>query len=177
MPAPGKSPAGTAERLGFCPGHRDAGHSSHRKPKTSTLSLLLIRITRKKFSKWVDASGCGHLASRAATTEGGRETGSRSRCCCEATPPGRLFSPLERKFFDSVAQHEPCRKLVGNPVTRDPVDGKLRNKRWSVGKRAKRLNCAPRGDKPRGPEDGKPSGGLDSEVNLVRSHRKVVTTS
>jgi len=34
----------------------------------------------KNFSKWVDVWGDGELASRAATKEGGRETGCRSRC-------------------------------------------------------------------------------------------------
>ena len=46
---------------------------------------------RKNSSKWVDVWGTVELASRAATTEGGRETGCRSRC----NTPDRLFSPLE----------------------------------------------------------------------------------
>ena len=51
----------------------------------------LGRKSSKKFSKWVDVWRGGELASRAATTEGGRETGCRSRC----ETPDRLFSLLE----------------------------------------------------------------------------------
>jgi hypothetical protein len=39
----------------------------------------MIEKTSKNFTKWIDGEGVRQLASRAATTEGGRETERRSR--------------------------------------------------------------------------------------------------
>ena len=90
------------------------------------------------------------VASRAATSEGGRETG-RS---IEVETPDRLFSPLDRRIFDSVAQHDPCRKLENETKPLGLVEGSRDSDFGStcLG-RDKRLNCAPRGSREDSPMD------------------------
>ena len=119
----------------------------------------------------------GGAPSFAGRHDGGRPRDGKSiAVLLIATTPGRLFSPLERKFFDSAAQHEPCRKLVGNPsrgINRRKAE---KQTGWCWEESKKIELCAALAEAARSGR-GEPSGATCSEVNLVRSHRKVVTTS
>ena len=115
-----------------------------------------VKKTRKKIKKWIDGSARGAVASRAATSEGGRETGCRSWCCFQGKSPDRLFSPLEGRIFDSVAQHGTCQK-------READRWKQRHafKAWddispeNAGKRKKIELCAARRIEARGKQEAK----------------------
>ena len=70
-----------------------------RRPRGGRLPLVfkrlwpLVKKNRKKIKKWIDGCGSGDVASRAATSEGGRETGCRSRCCSQANHPIGFLVP------------------------------------------------------------------------------------
>jgi hypothetical protein len=85
--------------------------------------------------------GWGELASRAATTKGGRETGCRSRCCSNANHPIGFLVP-SKQIFDSVAQHGTCQKRDGKRwKQRGLFKAWDESARGMLG-RGKRLNCA-----------------------------------
>ena len=68
----------------------------------------------------------------------------------KSNPPDRLFSPLEGRIFDSVAQHGTCQEAVGTPGT-----GTIRpDQCWEE---EERLNCALRAFEARGPMEEIPS--------------------
>ena len=91
--------------------------------------------------KGIDRWRGGGLVSRAATTEGGRETECRSRSCRslkKPASPDRLFSPLEgSKFFDSAAPGNWREWMRG--LEKVPLSLPAGN---MPGAEDKRLNCA-----------------------------------
>jgi hypothetical protein len=69
----------------------------------------------------------------------------------QCNPPDRLFSPLEGRIFDSVAQHGTCQE-AGWKHRRVGTDQP--EECWEE---EERLNCALRAFEARGPMEGIPS--------------------
>jgi hypothetical protein len=99
-------------------GSMDYEHAGYRAAKMVKMDMLIAGDPVEAFSTIVhrDKAESYGLASRAATNEGGRETGRRSRCC-KMHPPDRLFSPLEGSSLTVWPSTGRAKKRDGWPET------------------------------------------------------------
>jgi hypothetical protein len=93
----------------------------------------------KKDKKWIDWSWRGAVASRAATSEGGRETGCRSRCRSDAPHPIGFLVPSNQGSL--TVWPSTGRAKSGERLETAAFKAWDESARGMLG-RGKRLNCA-----------------------------------